>query len=71
MKSFLMKAFPVVIIGMTIYSLGEIVYILISYEDMLTALPLKTMLMFAIALRGISILILTLVYILIRRHYKK
>lgn len=71
MKSFLIKIFPVVIIGLTVYSLGEIIYILINYENTGTSFPLRTVLFGEIALWGIPIFVLTIVYILILKYNRK
>ncbi len=71
MKSFLIKIFLVVIIGLMVYSLSEIIYVLINYKNSGTSFPLRSVLFGEIALEGIFIFILTTVYILLLKYNRK
>ena len=69
--SVLNKIFAVCIAGVLIYALGQIVYMIVDYDNMLTALPLHMMIGLTAALFGAVILVLTVIYLLIKKFLKK
>ena len=69
--SFLVKFLRIGIIGTTIFAIGHIIYTIINYNNMLTALPFGTMIALEIAFWIVFILIITAVYLLIMKILKK
>ncbi len=72
--SFLIKFLRIGIIGTTIFAIGHIIYTIINYNNMLTALPFGTMIALEIAFWIVIVLIITAVYfslIEIQKRIKK
>lgn len=69
--SFLVKFLRICIIGTTIFAIGQIIYTMIDYKNMLTALPLGTMIVLEIVFWIVIILIITAVYLFILKSSKK
>lgn len=60
--SFLIKFLRIGIIGTTIFAIGHIIYTIINYNNMPTALPFGTMIALEIAFWIVIVLIITAVY---------
>lgn len=71
MKSFLIKVIPVGISAIFICAICQIVYTVMNYDTMLTALTLRMMLTLEIIFYSIPIVTLAIVYIVIRKYKKQ
>jgi hypothetical protein len=60
--SLLIKFLRIGIIGTTIFAIGHIIYTIINYNNMLTALPFGTIIALEIAFWIVIVLIITAVY---------
>lgn len=69
--SVLKKIFSVCIAVVLIYGIGQIVYCFVEYDNMLTALPLHTMIGLEAALFAAIILVLAVIYFIIKKFIKK
>jgi len=67
MKKFLIKAIPIAIVGITVFAIVHIIYTITTYDDILTALPLGTIVAIEAALWFIPVLIGIIVYICIKK----
>ncbi len=63
--SFILKALKIVIIGISVFAIGHIIYTIVDYKNMLTSFPLHTMIIFEILFWLVIILIVTAIYFLI------
>lgn len=70
---YIVKIFPFVISGIFIYALGNIIWIIKSYNDILTSTPLWMIIAVTAAEYGALILICVIIYLIIlkRRKNKK
>lgn len=70
MKSFLIKALPIAITLLAIFAIFQIVYTIMIYDNILTALPLWMSVVINVVLWLIPILIGTIIYFKILKQSK-
>ena len=71
MKKFLLKAIPILIIGIVIFAIFHIIYTIKMYDTILTARPLWMSVLIEAILWLVPILIGVIVYIIISKHSKE
>lgn len=69
--SFILKVLQILIIGISIFAIGHIIYTIIDYKNIFTALPLWTMIIFEVIFWLAIILIVTAIYLSIIKFIKK
>ncbi len=70
-KSFITKIFAVCIAIVFVFAAGYIIFSVHNYDNILTALPLSTMIALETAFWGILIGILIICYVIAKKHIKK
>ena len=71
MKKFLLKAIPILIIGIALFAIFHIIYTIKTYDTILTALPLWMSVLIEALLWLVPILIGVIVCIIISKHSKE
>ncbi len=69
--SFILKALKIFIIGISVFAVGHIIYTIIDYKNIFTALPLWTMIIFEVIFWLVVILIITGIYFLFLKFSHK
>ncbi len=69
--SFILKALKILLIGISVFAIGHIIYTIVDYKNMLTCFPLHTMIIFEILFWLVIILIVTAIYFLILKFSHK
>ncbi len=69
--SFILKALKILLIGISVFAIGHIIYTTVDYKNMLTSFPLHTIIIFEILFWLVIILIVTAIYFLILKFSHK